>query len=221
MQFMDELIVDMGITDENQPLHKEIVCRAIELWNKNGYGEGMSEQTAKQMATLVRQPEATRARPNEPSHLPRLFRACRMLIADAAKNLSMSLASTIAHAPRGVLDPSIQSILPRIPWPHDGIENCYLQLCQEEVGRISNHPSGLDDVVFLRTALSEIGEALFPLIWSSREMNPASLEISALPDKPNPLGLRLDSAREIPESISPMSLRLALVEPLSSKKQMQ
>ncbi|MGO8781155.1 MAG: hypothetical protein ACLQKK_19945 [Rhodomicrobium sp.] len=111
----------------------------------------------------------------------------------------MSLASTIAHAPRGVLDPSIQSILPRIPWPHDGIENCYLQLCQEEVGRISNHPSGLDDVVFLRTALSEIGEALFPLIWSSREMNPASLEISALPDKPNPLGLRLDWAEEILE----------------------
>ncbi len=85
MQFMDELIVDMGITDENQPLHKEIVCRAIELWNKNGYGEGMSEQTAKQMATLVRQPDGKKGKAKRASHLPRLFRACRMLIADAAK----------------------------------------------------------------------------------------------------------------------------------------
>ena len=96
-----------------------------------------------------------------------------------------------------LIHPSSGNLCTGIPWPHDGVENCYLQLCQEDFGRISNHPSGLDDVVFLRTALSEIGEALFPLIWSSREMNPASLEISALPDKPNPLGLRLDWAEEI------------------------
>jgi hypothetical protein len=62
MELTDEVIADMGVTDENQPLHKEIVARAKEIWNKNGYGDGMSEHTARQIATLVRQPEGKKGK---------------------------------------------------------------------------------------------------------------------------------------------------------------
>jgi phage pi2 protein 07 len=57
MVLMDLLIEDLSITDENQPLHKEVAARSMELWNEKDYGKGMSTNTAEMIATLVRQPE--------------------------------------------------------------------------------------------------------------------------------------------------------------------
>ncbi len=57
MGFMEELVADLQICEENQPMKKVIEERAIQLWNERGYGQGMSQNTASQIATLVRHPD--------------------------------------------------------------------------------------------------------------------------------------------------------------------